>query len=152
VRASSQAEFNASLARSRTRGRPSRVGPDGRWQVGTSQRTPTADSTVATTAPHTSSNSVTDKPQNTSLLLEDADGGDAGGASKAPAKAKSKRKKVAKRVYKAKRTIPPYSHAAWSSAMLLQSVFRGCLSPLSAAPFPSPNSRAQCFFHSILFS
>ena len=31
----------------------------------------------------------------------------------AAAAAKPKRKKVAKRVYKAARTIPPYSHAAW---------------------------------------
>ena len=33
-----QAEFNASLAKTRTRGRPSRVGPDGCWQVGTCRR------------------------------------------------------------------------------------------------------------------
>lgn len=96
--------------------------------MGTSQRIATSDTSDVAEA---STGRVADKSRGASLLIEDLDGAGVGvdaGSSEAPgaAKPKPKRKKVARRVYKAKRTIPPYSHAAWSSAMLLQSVFRGC--------------------------
>jgi len=110
VRASSHQELSASVT-AHQRGRASRIGPTGRWQVGTSQRPRSAASAVQAL-----SEALGHPLSQSSTALN---------ASATKAVAKPKRKKVAKRVYKAVRTIPPYSHAAWSSAMLLQSVFRG---------------------------
>ena len=107
VRAASHQDFSKELAATRTRGRPSRVGPDGRWSAGISQRKPDAPGKTQAQA---------ELGLHGQLVVAAEQGG---------VPAKKKRAKVARRVYKARRTLPPYSHAAYSSAMLIQSVFRG---------------------------
>ena len=127
VRASSQQAFHSTVAQSRARGSSSRVGPQGRWQVGTAQRPPSSTTTQPVRDAYGRPLSAT-STKRALLARAEADKGfheSERDRETTAAPVKPKRNKVSKRVYKAKRTTPPYSHAAYSSAVLLQSVFRG---------------------------